>query len=464
MIGGFTRSLSVFSTLDLHECLQRGLQKLAFDAATEVQEKAVPLGLQGRDLMVSAQTGSGKTFAFLIPLLQRLLTTPDPRQGTRALILAPTRELAQQIRQDCLAIGSYTQLQFGLITGGEKIAVQRALITKKNPEIVIATPGRLLDLVRQEVIHLETLEVLVLDEADRMLDMGFREAVLEITGHCSPQRQTFLFSATLGHRGVRAVEGDLLNAPEKITLSTSRDASESVTLQRILTDDYAHKVAVCAALLDRPKDDKTIIFCNKRETTEQLSADLQRADRRAIALHGELTQIQRREVLRKYRRGIVNTLVATDVAARGLDVDGISLVINADVPRNARDFIHRIGRTGRGGEEGIAVTLVGHADWNDFVGIERYLGRRAEDRQIEGLVALFKGPKKLKASGKAVGNKKKKARSAADKNRERQRVKKNVGKRRKPSTSGPAKAPEGGVVKAPQGANLSPDSPWKRRS
>ncbi|MDO6459483.1 DEAD/DEAH box helicase [Granulosicoccaceae sp. 1_MG-2023] len=443
----------MFNTLDLHECLQRGLQKLAFDAATEVQEKAVPLGLQGRDLMVSAQTGSGKTFAFLIPVLQRLLTTPDTRQGTRALILAPTRELAQQIRQDCLAIGSYTQLQFGLITGGEKIPVQRALITKKNPEIVIATPGRLLDLLRQDVINLAALEVLVLDEADRMLDMGFRDAVLEITGKCNPQRQTFLFSATLGHRGVRAVENELLNAPEKITLSTSRDASEAVRLQRILVDDHAHKVAVCAALLDRPEQEKAIIFCNKRETTEQLSADLQRADRRAIALHGELTQVQRREVLRKYRRGIVNTLVATDVAARGLDVEGITLVINFDVPRNARDFIHRIGRTGRGGEEGVAATLVSHAQWNDFAGIERYLGRRAEERVLEGLEAAFKGPKKLKASGKAVGKKNKKTRAAADKNRQRHRVKKNLGKRRKPAA---------GAVKAPQGPSASPDSPWKR--
>ncbi|MCB1754667.1 MAG: DEAD/DEAH box helicase [Gammaproteobacteria bacterium] len=418
----------VFDDISLHDDLRRGLEKQALTEPTPVQREAVPAALEGRDLLVSAETGSGKTLAFLLPTLQRLLVTEDSKLGTRALALVPTRELAQQILEDCLAIGSYTQLRFGLIVGGESMSRQRALL-RKNPEILIATPGRLRDLVEQGLTHLDALEVLILDEADRMLDMGFSPDVLAIVAACNRQRQTMLFSATLAHSGVRKIASEVLKEPLSIRLNSVKDKQENIRQQMLLADDYPHKLRLLGWLLENETYAKALVFLNKRSDAENLGAELRKTALRSGVLHGEMDQAQRRQVMKRLHDGLIHILVATDVAARGLDVNGIDLVINFHVPRNARDYVHRIGRTGRAGQQGLAISLVSHPEWNTLAGIERYLDQPIERRLIKELAGSYKGPKKVKNSGKAAGKKK----QAGVKKKQRLRDKKQIGKRRKPS-------------------------------
>ncbi len=417
--------------LIVHQSLHIGLEKQGITDATKVQEEAIPLALQGHDLLVSAKTGSGKTLAFLLPLFQRLLDTEDNKEGTRALILVPTRELARQIHSDCLAVASYTQLRFGLVIGGEKRSKQRVLL-RKNPELIIATPGRMVEMIGQGLTYLDTLEVLVLDEADRMLDMGFSEDVQLIIAACSPERQTMLYSATLSHNKVRQVARHALKDPITIQLSTVREKHQNIQQQIILADDNKHKYQLLAWLLVNESFNKALVFVNKRISTEQLGTDLRNQGIRTGYLHGELQQIQRNQVIKKFHDGIIDVMVATDVAARGLDISRIDLVVNFDVPRNGIDYVHRIGRTGRVENKGLAVSLVMHNEWNLMAGIERYLKQQFERRVVKTLQGSYKGPNKIKNSGKSVGRKKSKAaRHLADKNKQRIRNKKRIGKRRK---------------------------------
>ncbi len=414
---------------DLHEDLIRGLEKQAISKPTPVQTEAIPPALEGQDLLVSARTGSGKTFAFLLPTFHRLLTTHDEKLGTRALILVPTRELAIQIKKDCIAIGSYTQLKFGVIIGGEKRPIQRALL-RKNPEVIIATPGRLLEMIEHGATYLQSLEVLVLDEADRMLDMGFSEDVLNIVAACNENRQTMLYSATLSHRKVQQIASHALNSPKTIKLSTVRDRHADIVQQKILADDNKHKTALLEWLLENESFNLALIFVNKRTEAEILGEKLRASGVRCAFLHGELDQPQRTQIVRRFRKGIISVLVATDVAARGLDVEGIDLVVNFDVPRNATDYVHRIGRTGRAECTGVAITLVNHNEWNVLGGIERYLHNSFDRRLLPGLKGVFTGSKKSKLP---KAEKSKAKRSISDKNRQRQRNKKQIGKRRSPT-------------------------------
>ncbi len=424
----------MFDALALHPDLLKGLEKQSLTEPTEVQSAAIPVALTGVDLLVSAETGSGKTLAFLIPTFQRLLVQEDNKRGTRALVLVPTRELASQVYDECMALGSYTQLKFGVITGGESSQKQRALL-RKNPEILVATPGRLVDLIGQDAAYLDTLEVLILDEADRMLDMGFSADVLTIAAACGSERQSLLFSATLDNKEVMKVAAHALREPKTIKLNSIRDKHENIDQQVMLADDYAHKVKLLHALGKEDLSKKTLVFVNKRITADQLNLDVRKTGLRAAALHGEMDQAARKQVMKRFQDGVINVLVATDVAARGLDVSDIGLVINFDIPRNGHDYVHRIGRTGRAGERGLAVSLVIHAEWNVMAGIERFLGQRCEKCLIRGLEGSYKGPKKVKASGKSAGKKKAKGAKAADKTKQRHRNKKQVGKRRTPTSS-----------------------------
>jgi superfamily II DNA/RNA helicase len=429
----------VFEELQLDRHLRLGLDALELPQATEVQQLAVPLALQGTDLLVSAETGSGKTLAYLIPLSQKILAAQAPRQpGTLALILVPTRELARQVLKQCRQLLALSPLQAQAITGGADFKYQKALL-RKDPEIVVATPGRMLEHCQKRSADLSNLQTLVLDEADRMLDMGFRDDVVAIANSCAAGKQVLLLSATLSHRGVGAIAESLLRSPQTVAVGQVRQPHSSIDHQLILADSQEHKDKLLTALLQQGGFQRALVFANKRNTATRLSNLLRYQGLRCACLHGEMSTEERKQVMHQYHDGKVHILCASDLAARGLDVTGIDLVVNYDIPYSGDNYLHRTGRTGRAGARGLAVSLASAAEWNLMVSIERYLALRFERRALAGLKAKYNGPKKLKSSGKAAGSKQKRSKSSADKSRTRVRNQKNVGKRRSttaaPSTS-----------------------------
>ena len=431
-----TDTLPSFSSLLLAEPLLRAVNKLGFQHPTPVQQQAIPLALEFKDLLVSAETGSGKTAAFLLPALHHLLTLPTKKTGARVLILAPTRELAQQIFKQCQQLVEFTDLKVGIITGGDDFRLQQNML-RRNTEIVIATPGRLLELIEQETPNFSNLEVLILDEADRMLDMGFSEDVLTIVKSCNTQRQTLLFSATLTHFGVIKMADKVLQNHQVVALNTLHDGHRNIEQQIVLADDNDHKQKLLAWLLLNESYDKALVFTNSRLQADALRGPLRGQKLRVGVLHGEMDQKDRNRMMELYRDGEVKVMIATDLAARGLDIKGINLVINFDVPRNGINYIHRIGRTGRVDELGLTIALVKHTEWNLMSGIERFLKQKFTRRTIKELEGSYKGPKKLKGSGKATGGKKKiePKKAVAEKVKIRHRDAKNVGKRRAPSNN-----------------------------
>ncbi len=423
-----------FSDLALDEQLLSAVKKMGFEQPTPVQQKAIPLAMEHKDLLVSAETGSGKTAAFLLPTLHHLLVLPTKKTGTRALVLTPTRELAQQTFKQCQQLTEFTDLKTGLITGGDDFRLQQNML-RRNTEIVIATPGRVLELMEQEIPDFSNLEVLILDEADRMLDMGFSEDVLTIANSCNAGRQTLLFSATLTHFGVIKMADKVLKNHDIVALNTLHDGHRNIEQQIVLADDNDHKLKLLTWLLQNETYDKALVFTNSRIQADALRGPLRGQKLRVGVLHGEMDQKDRNRMMELFREGEVKVMLATDLAARGLDIKGINLVINFDVPRNGINYIHRIGRTGRVDELGLTIALVKHTEWNLMSGIERFLKQKFKQRSIKELEGKYKGPKKLKASGKATGGKKKiePKKAAAEKVKIRHRDKKNIGKRRAPT-------------------------------
>ncbi len=439
----------MFSEFALHERLLKGLEELKFDTPTQVQEAAIPLAIEGNDLHVIAQTGSGKTGAFVLPLLQRLMTEESQALEPRALILLPTRELARQILSEVQRFAKFTFIKAELITGGEDFKVQSAKM-RKNPDIIIATPGRALEHLAANSLILSSIQVLVLDEADRMLDMGFTEDVMKLANACPPERQTMLFSATKGNAALKRVVEEVQRTPHLLQLSTVRDDTPAITQQVIAADDQAHKEALLKWLLVNESPGKAIVFTNTRVMADRLNGVLRAMDLRVYVLHGEKDQKDRKLAIERLKQGSVGVLVATDVAARGLDIDELDLVINFDMPRSGDDYLHRVGRTGRAGAEGVAISLIAPHEWNLMSSIERYLRRQFERRVVKELPGSYKGPKKTKSSGKPVGSKKKKD----DKKKEgKKRPKSKPAAKRKPA------APMGQVVTSSDGFG-----PPKKRS
>ncbi|WP_039803242.1 DEAD/DEAH box helicase [Azotobacter chroococcum] len=397
----------MFSQFALHERLLKALAELNFVEPTPVQVAAIPPALEGRDLRVIAQTGSGKTAAFVLPLLNGLIGDARPRVTIRALILLPTRELAQQTLKEVERFSQFTFIKSGLVTGGEDFKVQAALL-RKVPDILIATPGRLIEHLNAGHLDLKEVEVLVLDEADRMLDMGFAEDMQRLVEECANRRQTLLFSATTGGSGLREMVAKVLREPQHLMLNAVSDLSETIRQQIITADDPAHKEQLVHWLLEHESYCKAIVFTNTRVQADRLYGHLVAAGQKAFVLHGEKDQKERKLAIERLKQGGTKVLVATDVAARGLDVEGLDLVINFDMPRSGDEYLHRVGRTGRAGAEGLAVSLICHNDWNLMSSIERYLKQHFERRVIKELKGSYQGPKNLKASGKAAGTKKKK--------------------------------------------------------
>ena len=443
----------------LNRGLQLGLDALKLAKPTEVQAEVVPVALKGKDLLVSAETGSGKTLAYLIPSVQRVLAAIEAREpdvqgsgfqdpdldsaGTLVLILVPTRELARQVSKQFAELTIKTPLHCGVITGGNSYRYQQATL-RKNPEFIVSTPGRLVELLTDGSADLSGLQTLVLDEADRMLDMGFRDDVLAIIGSCNAKRQTLLVSATLQHAGVKHIAREILTDPTEIAIGNARSQHSDIHQQVILADDKNHREKLLATLLQADTHGKALVFSNTRVQADQLGGLLRYHHLRTAVLHGDMTQEERNKVVELFAEGKVSVLVASDVAARGLDVKDIDMVINFDLPRSTDDYIHRIGRTGRAGRKGLAISFITANDWNLMVSIEHYLGASFERRVLKGLKAKFKGPKKIKSNGKAAGTKKKTTKSK-DKNATRHRTTKNKGKRKASSgaTDDKAQRPSG---------------------
>jgi ATP-dependent RNA helicase SrmB len=426
--------------------LHKAIDVLGYEAPTNVQLAAIPAATAGKNLIVSSKTGSGKTAAFLLPAIQAMLAHPCVNPlSTRMLILTPTRELARQIVKNAEQLLKFTSLKVGMICGGEELKYQKAML-RKNPEIIVGTPGRLAEHVAHNSTEFSGLEFLVLDEADRMLDMGLSEDVLKITNTCRSERQTLLFSATMEQKGLRhLIKQVILGEAEEIYIDEKPNA---INQQMLIADDFKHKEKLLLALLQKAEFAKAIIFTNTKARATQLDNFLRYNKFRVGALHGDITQDQRKITLDHFRQGRTSILVATDVAARGLDIPGVELVVNIDMAYSGDEYLHRIGRTGRANAEGRAVSMVDAKEWNLTKSIERYLGVSFEVITMPGLKGRYQGPDKTKSSGKSVGTKKKatakdKKAEAKPKVKVRERDKKNIGNRRVPTALAAAPAVDG---------------------
>ena len=382
-----------FLHFGLDKRLTSSIEHLGFEQPTPIQLQAIPVAMTGKDILASSQTGSGKTLAFLLPIMQRLLRQKAfSKRDPRALILAPTRELAFQVYQDFKKLTGGTNLKASLVVGGESFNDQ-AKVLKKEPDIIIGTPGRMADHLEHRHIALHALEVLVLDEADRMLDMGFATALRHINNAADHRkRQTMLFSATIDDKAIKSLSVEVLQDAKRIEVGRSIDKHSAITQTMYLSDHLDHKQDQLKALCQQPFE-QMLIFTATKADTERLATLLSESGINAAALHGDLPQSQRNSAMDDFKRTVTKVLVATDIAARGLDIKHVSHVVNFDLPKHPEDYIHRIGRTGRAGSQGNAVSLVSSKDWASLERIQLLLKTTFTFGALEGLKAKFKGIK-----------------------------------------------------------------------
>lgn len=362
-----------FQSLGLSKGLLSAIAEIGYDTPTPIQEKAIPLVLQGKDLMGLAQTGTGKTAAFGLPLIDRLMeenTRPQAR-GTRALILAPTRELVNQIAKNLISFLKKTPLRVTSVVGGVSINAQIKRLSK-GTDILVATPGRLLDLVDREAVDLGTASYLVLDEADQMLDLGFIHALRRIAGLVADERQTLLFSATMP-RQISELAQSYLTDPERVEVSPAGRTADKIS-QSVHFMDRKTKTGFLVEQLQANPQDLSLVFCRTKHGAERLMRKLAQSGVAAGSIHGNKSQNQRDRAIRDLRNGDINVLVATDVAARGIDIPGVSHVYNFELPEVAEAYVHRIGRTARAGAEGEAVALCAPEEIGLFRQIEKLIG------------------------------------------------------------------------------------------
>ncbi|KMW73631.1 ATP-dependent RNA helicase SrmB [Photorhabdus luminescens subsp. luminescens] len=435
-----------FSELELDERLLDALNDKGYSRPTAIQAAAIPAAMDGRDVLGSAPTGTGKTAAYLLPAMQHLLDFPRKKSGPpRILILTPTRELAMQVADQAKEFAAHTNLDIATITGGVAY-MNHAEIFSENQDIVVATTGRLLQYIKEENFDCRAVETLILDEADRMLDMGFANDIETIAGETRWRKQTMLFSATLEGEAIRDFAERLLEDPVEIDAEPSRRERKKIQQFYYRADNLAHKTALLCHLLKQPDVTKSIIFVRKRERVHELVDELHQAGIKARFLEGEMVQAKRTEAVKLLNDGSVTVLVATDVAARGLDIDDISHVFNFDLPRTADVYLHRIGRTARAGRKGTAITLVEAHDHPLLGKISRYLNEPLKSRMVDELRPTTKTPSdkaRNKPSKKVLAKRKekKKAEESKKKVKIRHRDSKNIGKRRKPSGNGKPETP-----------------------
>lgn len=388
-----------FASMPLSAALRRGLDELGFCFCTPIQARTLPLALEARDVAGQAQTGTGKTVAFLLALMHHLIRYSEAdappeadRRQPRALVLAPTRELAIQIHRDAEALGKYTGLSFGLVYGGTGYEAQRKRL-EQGVDVVIGTPGRLIDYFRQRVFGLRQIEVVVLDEADRMFDLGFIADIRYLLRRLPPpdQRLNMLFSATLSLR-VHELSYEHMNSPEIIEITPEQVTAEQVQ-QRLYHVAGEEKIPLLLGLLKETGGGRTLIFANTRRGAEQVAAYLVGNGYQAAVLSGDIPQKKRQRLLDGFTKGDIRVLVATDVAARGLHIPEVSHVVNFDLPQDAEDYVHRIGRTARAGASGVAISLACERYVYSLPEIEAYIGQKLQVEPItEGLLLEPEAP------------------------------------------------------------------------
>ncbi len=375
-----------FNEFNFHPKIAAGIAKAGFETPTPIQEQAIPPILKKRDVMGLAQTGTGKTAAFVLPILERL--NNGPRRTVRALIIAPTRELAEQITDTIRELGRQTGLRSLSIYGGVSIMPQIKKL-RDGVDIVVACPGRLLDHIYKRMIDLSKLEMLVLDEADRMFDMGFLNDIKKIISHTPKERQTMLFSATMPD-DIKRLCNNVLN--DQVTVKVNHTAPANTVEHALYPVEQHLKTELLRAILRNTDTESILIFTRTKHRAKRLGEQLERGGYRAASLQGNLSQNRRQEVLNGFRKGRYQILVATDIAARGIDVSSISHVINYDIPDTTDAYTHRIGRTGRAAKTGDAYTFITRADEAIVRGIERVLGEKVERRKLEGFDYKKPGP------------------------------------------------------------------------
>ena len=373
-----------FSELGLSPEVLQAVNALGYTSPTPIQAKAIPIILAGDDVLAAAQAGTGKTAAFTLPLLTRLRahanTSMSPAMHpVRALILTPTRELADQVAESVTQYGKQVALRSAVVFGGVSMAAQKEIL-RHGVEIVVATPGRLLDHIEQKNIALNRVEMLILDEADRMLDMGFILDIRRIMGMLPKNRQTLLFSATFAPE-IKKLSNDFMHAPKLVEVARQNATSETIE-QWVFAIDAQRKRALLVHLLKTRDMTQVIVFCRTKQSTENLARELKREGISADAIHGDRAQSQRLETLAAFKEGNIRVLVATDVAARGLDVEDLPFVVNFEMPNAPEDYVHRIGRTGRAGSKGVAITFMSEEEQKQREAIEE-LTKQSLPPQIE---------------------------------------------------------------------------------
>jgi len=388
-----------FKKFGLSDPLVQGILATGYTAPTEIQSQAIPAAIGGSDIVGCAQTGTGKTAAFVLPILDRLSHERAGRKRVvRSLILTPTRELAVQIERSILGYGRFTDLKALAVYGGVSINNQIAAL-RKGVDIVVATPGRLIDHIGRNTIQLSGVEVLVLDEADRMLDMGFVHDVRRIVGPLPKKRQTLLFSATISPE-VKTLAADMLKSPKVIQIGRPRNPIDTIT-QHIYAVEKTLKMDLLLHMIEDWRMFSVLVFSRTKYGADKISRRLKRAGVVAVSIHSGRTQNQRQQALDGFRSGKYQVMVATDVAARGIDVEGISHVINYDVPTHAEDYVHRIGRTGRAEATGDAITFVSSEEEKYLREVGKFIGRKLKAQKCKGfsyVKSLPPEPKTAKSS------------------------------------------------------------------
>ena len=363
-----------FTDFDFDSRLVEGIEASGYEDATPVQEQVIPLVSAGKDVIASAQTGTGKTAAFLLPLINNIITAPFDHNSITALIIVPTRELAVQIAQHMEGLSYFTSVSSIAVYGGGdgNAFVQEKKALSAGADVVVCTPGKMLSHINMGYVKLQGLKYLVLDEADRMLDMGFYDDIMRIINALPAKRQNLLFSATMPHK-IRDLARKILHQPVEINISISKPNEKIVQLAYMVFD--TQKIPLVKHILLAKNFDSVLVFCSSKISVKQLTRELKRTSLAVEEIHSDLEQEKREEVLMHFKSGRIKVLIATDILSRGIDIDNIGLVINYDVPHDGEDYVHRIGRTARAAAEGSAITFVSVKEQRKLAAIEKLLGK-----------------------------------------------------------------------------------------
>jgi len=454
-----------FDELDLGDDVLDALDAMRFEECTPIQEQAIPVIIEGRDLIACAQTGTGKTAAYLLPVIDRLADGGYPEDAINCLIMSPTRELAQQIDRQMEGFSYFLPISSLAIYGGtdgETFTRQQHGL-KAGADLVVATPGRLLDHIQMGYVDLSRVSFFILDEADRMLDMGFYDDIMQIVKRLPAERQTLMFSATMPPKARKLAE-DILTNPVEIKIAVSRP-TEKIDQSAYVCHE-AQKTPVLKHLFKTAHSKRVIVFAASKLKVKELTRELRRAHFKAAEMHSDLEQNQRNEVINSFRAGRIDILVATDILARGIDIDDISMVVNYDVPRESEDYVHRIGRTARANADGMAVTLISERDQPKFGKIERFLGYEVKKNEMPADLGATPAYRPAKDGGRRGGSRRSSGDNRKGKNpRGRKDRPSGSRQRRTKPAATEAASPAPAVAETQQPAQApATDKPAKRRN